>query len=238
MISYITRLRPAEIFLSVGLLAGASLAQAGPMLVGDSNSSTFSNTSPCSGCDAATVVLPGEGSGGTDSTLEIVDTSFSTSTDTTDLLLASLSFNLGNKPSASVSISFDYNLVLTFTFPSGGTSQTFMSTLTGNGDGGGNASVAFSGLDLILTDPGLSGVTLSNFNFLALGGDSTFNDLTNTWTINDKTADPRTLALYADVTFDSVGQNNDPAGVPTPATLALFGVGLAGLGWSRRKQNS
>lgn len=235
MISSITRLTPVGIFLGIGLLAGASLAHAGLMLEGDSNSSTFTyNPSPCSGCDADTVILPGDSSGGTDSTLSIVDTSFSTSTDITDLLLARLSFNLGNKPSGS--ISFDYNLVLTFTSPAGGTSQTFVSTLTGNAQGGANASVAFSGLDLMLTDPGLSGVTLSNFNFMALGGDSTFSDLTNIWTIDDKNAGTRTLALYADVTFDNVGPNEDPAGVPTPATLALFGIGLAGLGWSGRKK--
>lgn len=36
--------------------------------------------------------------------------------------------------------------------------------------------------------------------------------------------------------IDSMGLTLRQANVPIPATLALFGIGLAGLGWSRRKK--
>lgn len=47
-----------------------------------------------------------------------------------------------------------------------------------------------------------------------------------------------TFAPTADsyVFIDNISLTGEPGTVPTPATLALFGLGLAGLGWSRRKK--
>jgi hypothetical protein len=41
--------------------------------------------------------------------------------------------------------------------------------------------------------------------------------------------------VFDDITFGSVDPG-DPGTVPVPATLGLFGLGLAGLGWTRRKK--
>jgi PEP-CTERM motif len=53
--------------------------------------------------------------------------------------------------------------------------------------------------------------------------------------INDSSTVSRGVGLL----LDNINVSTDPTGpapVPTPATLALFGLGLAGLGWSRRKK--
>ncbi len=45
-----------------------------------------------------------------------------------------------------------------------------------------------------------------------------------------------TTGANAYLGIDGISLSQTDASVPTPATLALFGLGLAGLGWSRRKK--
>ncbi len=47
---------------------------------------------------------------------------------------------------------------------------------------------------------------------------------------------PDSISLTA-LSFQAIGNIVEIGSTPTPATLALFGLGLAGLGWSRRKNS-
>jgi hypothetical protein len=157
----------------------------------------------------------------------------------TGLQLANLSLLVGNKPGVGQSgITFDYNLILTFLTPAGSQSQTF--NLTGSGDGGpgANADVIISGLSpLTLTDPLiLTGVTLSNFRFGTVAGDTNSVFSNGSW---DGSAQATTHQLYllADVTTNRI----TPTQVPEPSAVALFGaglLGLLGLGALRRRKSA
>src|SRR5687767_3811672 len=96
--------------LSAGpLLVAASFLAATPahadfILQGDSNSSTFSDLS-CTSCAASSLTssiftLGSTASGGHNSTLGIVNTSFSATGDVSGLQLAKLVLVVGNKPGA------------------------------------------------------------------------------------------------------------------------------------------
>jgi hypothetical protein len=119
---------------------------------------------------------------------------------------------------------FDEDGLFNITFVRGEGSHAF---------GPGSAFVDFSdlngtiadiiGFNLLSVDAGIAGIEQSDLSFTAnsvrvgVGAAS--------WTYVDSNP-----AAYMQVVFA------EQSPVPAPATLALFGLGLAGLGWSRRKK--
>ena len=227
---------------AAALILTTAAANAAPILSGNSNTSSFSNLT-CTSCaqtslSSTTLTLGTTASGGSNSLLSIVNTSFSANGTIAGLKLAELSLKVGNKPGVSqTNVGFDYSLVLSFSTPVGSTSQVFNLHASGDGGAGANADVFISGFSpLTLPDPlAMANVTLSNFRFAtdALDSGSIFS--AGTWDGKGPPNSVHSLFLLADVT-DTTPVVAPVTAVPEPFTLGVFGAGLIGMGALRRRR--
>jgi hypothetical protein len=234
-------MRKAQLILAAAIAGGVGLtaaqSQAAVILSGNSNSSSFSNCvgTGCPSGSSQSITLGSTAGGGGPSTLSILSDSFSATGATTGLNLADLSLVVGQKPgSGEGTLSFSYNIVLTFTIPSGSNTDTIAIALSGNGGSGSGGVTTLSGLVPTFSNPldlG-GGLTLSNFRFVDVGASGAFSN--GTWTVTGPAGDSAQLELLADLSVTAGGT----AAVPEPASLAIFGSGLAMLGIMRRKRKS
>lgn len=218
----------------VGVVAGALLsattqADAGVILAGNSNSSTFTG---CTGC--------GAGSTSTSLKLSTFDLqitnpmTFSATGSTTGLELAELVLTTNNNPSGSEK--FNYDLVLSFTTPTITETDDFSIGVTSSGNGS-NSTEALAGLTLSLPSSlVLSGATLSNFRFVDVNNETTGSFTNGTWTVDGHQGAKSDLLLEADVTATGIDQASRIASVPEPGSLVLLGAGLTGFGLFRRNR--
>ena len=127
----------------------------------------------------------------------------------------------------------DRDYSITMSRAGGGSFNLLGTDFAGNPFGVGGFGAAVSASDLLITGfftgGGSISVTLNNLNTLAWGS-TTFSGFDN---LSSVTFDGLQGGSFS---LDNINVNANANAVPEPASLALLALGLAGLGFSRRKQ--